>query len=269
MADKQQDDKIRDGVRERYAEIANAGDSTNGGCCCSSTSCCAPDALGQPVASAKLGYSDDDLAVVPEGANMGLGCGNPRAIAALKHGETVLDLGSGGGFDCFLVARQVGETGRVIGVDMTPDMISKARANADKDGYANVEFRLGETEHLPVADNSADVILSNCVINLSPDKPQVYREAFRVLRPGGRLAISDVVAVGDLPENVSDDLDAYCGCIAGAIPAEEVEALLREIGFVEIAVEIKQESGEFIKNWLPDSGFENYVRSAEIIARKS
>ncbi len=264
MAKTHETDGLRDRVRERYAEIATAA----GGCCSSSTSCCAPDALGQPDASAKLGYSDDDLTAVPEGANMGLGCGNPQATAALKSGETVLDLGSGGGFDCFLAARQVGDTGHVIGVDMTPDMISKARANADKGGYANVEFRLGEIEHLPVADGSVDVILSNCVINLSPDKPQVYRDAFRVLRPGGRLAISDVVALGQLPDGVTRNLDAYCGCVAGAIPAEDVEALLHEIGFVDIAVEVKQESREFIKDWFPGSGLEEHVRSAEIRARK-
>ena len=268
MTENKHEHAIRDLVRERYAEITNADDSTNGGCCCSNTNCCAPDALGQPDASAKLGYSDDDLAAVPEGANMGLGCGNPQAIAALKPGETVLDLGSGGGFDCFLAARQVGDSGRVIGVDMTPEMISKARANAVKGGYDNVEFRLGEIEHLPVPDGSVDVILSNCVINLSPDKPQVYRDAFRVLRPGGRLAISDVVALGELPDGVSDSLNAYCGCIAGAIPAREVEALLHEIGFVEIAVEVKQESGEFIKDWFPGSGLEEHVRSAEIKAQK-
>ncbi|MCF7853838.1 MAG: arsenite methyltransferase [Candidatus Pacebacteria bacterium] len=255
---------IRDGVRERYAGIATA----DGGCCCSSTSCCAPDALGQPDASAKLGYSDNDLSAVPEGANMGLGCGNPQVITALKTGETVLDLGSGGGFDCFLAAGQVGDSGHVIGVDMTPEMISKARANADKGGYGNVEFRLGEIEHLPVADGSVDVILSNCVINPSPDKPQVYRDAFRVLRPGGRLAIADVVALGQLPDGVSVSLDAYCGCVAGAIPARKVEALLQEIGFVEIAVEVKQESREFIKDWFPGSGLEEHVRSAEIRARK-
>ncbi len=255
---------IRDRERERYAGIATAG----GGCCGSGSTCCAPDALGQPDASARLGYSHTDLTAVPAGANMGLGCGNPQAIAALLPGETVLDLGSGGGFDCFLAARQVGDTGRVIGVDMTPEMIGKARANADKGGYANVEFRLGEIEHLPVADGSIDAILSNCVINLSPDKPQVYRDAFRVLRPGGRLAISDVVALGGLPEHVKGNLDAHCGCIAGAIPATQIEALLHEIGFAEITVEVKQESRAFIRDWFPGSGLEEYVRSAEIRARK-
>lgn len=264
MADVRENDGIRQDVRKRYAGIARAG-----GSCCASSNCCSSDAPAKPDASTRLGYSDDDLTAVPEGANMGLGCGNPQAIAALKPGETVLDLGSGGGFDCFLAARQVGDTGRVIGVDMTPEMISKARANADKGGYANVEFRLGEIEHLPVADGSVDVILSNCVINLSPDKPQVYRDAFRVLRPGGRLAISDVVSLGQLPDGVKGSLDAYCGCVAGAIPAKEVEALLHEIGFEEIAVEVKQESREFIKDWFPGSGLEEHVRSAEIKARKA
>ncbi|MDT8389457.1 MAG: arsenite methyltransferase [Lentisphaeria bacterium] len=263
MADHHEKDGIRHRVRKRYAEIATAG-----GGCRASKSCCAPDALGQPAASAKLGYSGDDLAAVPEGANLGLGCGNPRAIAALRPGETVLDLGSGGGFDCFLAARQVGDSGRVIGVDMTPEMVGKARANAARGGYANIEFRLGEIEHLPVADRSVDVILSNCVINLSPDKPQVYRDAFRVLRPGGRLAISDVVAVGELPTTVLNNPDAYCGCVAGAVPAADIEVLLRKIGFVEIAVDVKPESREFIKDWLPGSGIEDHVRSAEISACK-
>ena len=252
---------------ERRQLLCVPGDA-GGKSCCSTKSCCAPGALGHPDASTKLGYSDDDRVAVPVGANMGLGCGNPQAIAALEPGDTVLDLGSGGGFDCFLAAQQVGDTGRVIGVDMTPEMISKARANADKGGYGNVEFRLGEIEHLPVADSSVDVILSNCVINLSPDKPQVYRDAFRVLRPGGRLAISDVVALGQLPDGISGSLDAYCGCIAGAIPAEDVEALLHEIGFADVAVEVKQESGEFIKDWHPGGGFEEHVRSATIEARK-
>ena len=264
MNDKQQDGTVRDHVRKRYAEIANA----DGGCGCSNNSCCSPSTLGAPDASAKLGYSHDDLAAVPEGANMGLGCGNPQAIADLKPGETVLDLGSGGGFDCFLAARQVGETGRVIGVDMTPDMISKARTNAAKSGFANVEFRLGEIEHLPVPDNSVDVILSNCVINLSPNKPQVYRDAFRVLRPGGRLAVSDVVALGELPTDVKSNLDAHCGCIAGAATVADLERMLAEAGFVDVQIREKEDSWEFIKDWRPDSGLEEYVRSAVVEARK-
>lgn len=264
MADTFGNDEIRQRVRRRYAGIARAG-----GTCCASSNCCSADAPGKPDASTLVGYSEDDLSAVPDGANLGLGCGNPQAIAALKPGETVLDLGSGGGFDCFLAARQVGDTGRVIGVDMTPEMVSKARANAAKGGYGNVEFRLGEIEHLPVADSSVDVILSNCVINLSPDKPQVYRDAFRVLRPGGRLAISDVVALGKLPAAVKDSLDAYCGCVAGAVTAAEIDATLRTIGFVEIDIRVKPESREFIKDWFPGSGLEDCVRSAEIRARKA
>ncbi len=264
MAENRKNDVIRQDVRNRYAGIA-----TSGGGCCAGGKCCSPDVPQKPDVSTRLGYSGDDLAAVPKGANMGLGCGNPQAIAALKPGETVLDLGSGGGLDCFLAARQVGETGRVIGVDMTPEMLGKARANADQGGYGNVEFRLGEIEHLPVADSSVDVIISNCVINLSPDKPQVYRDAFRVLRPGGRLAISDVVALRQLPDDVRGNPEAICGCVAGAIPADEVEALLDEIGFVEIAVEVKPASREFIRDWFPGSGLEEYVRSAAITARKA
>ncbi|HBA82707.1 MAG TPA: arsenite S-adenosylmethyltransferase [Verrucomicrobia bacterium] len=256
-------DKIRGQVRQRYAGIAKTG-----GSCCGGDGCCSPDALLNPEASAKIGYTLEEIAAAPEGANLGLGCGNPQAIAALKPGETVVDLGSGGGFDCFLAARKVGETGRVIGIDMTPDMISKARGNAQKAGFKNVEFRLGEIEHLPAADGTADVVMSNCVINLSPDKAQVYADAFRVLRPNGRLAISDVVAVCDIPADVKCNLEAYSGCIAGAASVEETERMLREAGFVEVKVQVKNESRHFIKDWFPGSGAENYVRSASIEARK-
>jgi SAM-dependent methyltransferase len=200
---------------------------------------------------------------------MGLGCGNPQAIANLKAGETVLDLGSGGGFDCFLAAPRVGKTGRVIGVDMTPEMVSKARANADKAGYPNVEFRLGEIEHLPVADNAVDVIISNCVINLSPDKKQVFRDACRVLREGGRLAISDVVAVRPIPEQLRHGMEAHCGCVAGAALVSEVEQMLKDVGFENIVIQLKQESKALIKTWFPRSGCEDYVISATIEAKKT
>jgi SAM-dependent methyltransferase len=208
------------------------------------------------------------MAAVPEGANMGLGCGNPQALAALQPGETVLDLGCGGGFDCFLAAQQVGDTGRVIGVDMTPEMLAKARRNAEQGGYHNVEFRLGEIEHLPLADHSVDVIISNCVINLSPDKAQVFSEAFRVLRSGGRLALSDVVALSPLPEELQNNTEAYTCCAAGAAPLAELEAGLRQAGFNARTVTINEESRDFIKDWLPGSGIEDFVRSAMITAWK-
>jgi len=215
-----------------------------------------------------MGYSDAEVAGAPEGANLGLGCGNPQAIAALQPGEVVLDLGSGAGFDCFLAARQVGETGAVIGVDMTPEMVDRARQNAEKAGASNVEFRLGEIEHLPVADASADVILSNCVINLSTDKRGVYREAFRVLKPGGRLAVSDVVATAALPEHVKSDLALYTGCVAGAVSIEEIQAILTDVGFEAIRIQPKEESRELIRDWSPGRRLEDYVVSATIEATK-
>jgi SAM-dependent methyltransferase len=251
-------DEVRTAVREQYGSIARSG---AGGC---SPSCCGPGAE----ASLALGYSQEDLAAVPEGANMGLGCGNPQAIAGLREGETVLDLGAGGGFDCFLAAKQVGPSGRVIGVDMTPDMVTKARANAAKLGRTNVDFRLGEIENLPVADGTVDVALSNCVINLSPDKGAVFRDAFRVLKAGGRLAISDVVATRALPESLRNDVAALTGCVAGAAEVSVVERLLREAGFESIRVVVREESREFIRDWMPGSGIDEHIASATIEATK-
>ena len=258
-------DQIRQNVRKRYKEIALL-DAASGDC-----GCCAPSSACGSAAeiSARMGYSEAELSAVPEGANLGLGCGNPLAIAELKPGETVLDLGSGGGFDCFLAARQVGETGRVIGVDMTPEMVSKARANAAKGGFANTEFRLGEIEHLPVADASVDVIISNCVINLSPDKRQVFREVWRVLKPGGRLAIFDIVLTADLPPEIRNDLETYyAGCISGAIKMEDYEQILTDCGFSKIRIDPGDNSKAFIRDWVPGTGIEHYVVSASIKAVK-
>jgi arsenite methyltransferase len=262
--DAMKNDQIRQAVREQYGRVADSG---NSGCGCG-PSCCDAPAPGAAVLSRQLGYSAEDVAAVPEGANMGLGCGNPQAIAALQPGETVLDLGSGGGFDCFLAADRVGAAGRVIGVDMTPAMISKARANAAAGGYRNVEFRLGEIEHLPVADAAVDVILSNCVINLSPDKPRVFAEAYRVLKPGGRLAISDVVAFADLPDEVRQDMALYTGCVAGASAVAEVEAMLRAAGFTQARVAPREESKAFMREWAPGTPITDYVVSAAIEAVK-
>jgi SAM-dependent methyltransferase len=259
-------DEIRQHVRAAYGAVARA---ESGGCCAPSTGCCAPsDASVADLLSRGIGYSAEETAAVPEGANLGLGCGNPQAIAALKPGETVLDLGSGAGFDAFLAARQVGATGAVIGVDMTPDMVSKARANAVKGGYANVDFRLGEIEHLPVADATVDAIISNCVINLSPNKPQVFREAFRALRPGGRLAISDIVTTAPLPEAMQHEVALHTACVAGAANVDELTAMLADAGFADIRIAPKDASREFIRHWVPGRGVEDYIASATIGAVK-
>ena len=257
-------DEIRQAVRQRYSRIV---DPRQAGCGCAPGCCGAPAADAASI-SQSLGYGSEEVGAVPEGANLGLGCGNPQAIAALKPGEVVLDLGSGGGFDCFLAARQVGETGRVIGVDMTPEMISQARANVAKTGHGNVEFRLGEIENLPVADDTADVVISNCVINLSPDKPRVFAEIFRALKPGGRVAVSDVVATAQLPEAVRQDLALHAGCIAGASLISEVEAMLHACGFVDIRVTPKAESRTFIRQWAPGTNVADLVASADIHAVK-
>jgi SAM-dependent methyltransferase len=250
-------EEIRTSVRDRYGAVAR-GQGSECGCSTSSSSCCSP----------ALGYSAEEIAVAPEGANLGLGCGNPQAIAALKPGETVLDLGSGGGFDCFLAARAVGPTGKVIGVDMTTDMVALSRKNAAKAANTNVEFRLGEIEHIPVADASVDVIISNCVINLSPDKPQVFRDAFRVLKRGGRLAVSDMVASGTLPEELQKDLASYSACIGGASPVDELAAMIEAAGFSDVRIDPKEESRSFVKDWAPGKGIESYVLSATIEAVK-
>jgi len=259
-------EQIRQSVRSHYGEIAKQGTS---GCDCSQISSCCGSTSG-PIEkiSRALGYSQEELKNVPEDSNMGLGCGNPQAIASLKQGETVLDLGSGGGFDCFLAAKAVGESGRVIGVDMTADMVSKARQNAEKVGVKNVEFRLGEIEHLPVADASVDVIISNCVINLSPEKINVFREAFRVLKPGGRLAILDVVALKTLPEEIKNDLSLISGCVGGTEKMDDIAGMLQEAGFSDINIQPKAESRQFIQEWFPGRNLEDYVASATIKARK-
>ncbi len=265
---KTQSDQIRQNVREAYSGVAEA--SNTGDCCGEASSCCgvSEDEQINALISTRLGYSQDDLDSVPDGADMGLGCGNPRAIASLKPGEVVLDLGSGGGFDAFLAAREVGDNGHVIGIDMTPVMLSKARANAEKGGFSQVEFRLGEIEHLPVADATVDVIISNCVINLSPDKAQVFRETWRVLKPGGRLAISDVVASAELPESMRNDPHLHSACVAGASLISELGSWLEAAGFTQITIQPKDESLEFIKDWAPGRGVEDYVISATIEAVK-
>ena len=275
----EKDESIRQTVRNAYADIASGRRRE---CCGLKASCCG---TADPTALAKgLGYSEEELSGLPEGANMGLSCGNPAAVAALRPGETVLDLGSGGGFDVFIAARKVGPTGRAIGVDMTPEMVTEARRNAEafgqQTGLANVEFRLGEIEHLPVADNSVDVIISNCVINLSPDKPQVWREMFRVLKPGGRVAVSDLALLKPLRPAVRESVEALVGCVAGAALIGETEAVATAVGVVDIHCESKPEAIESMSEWndplyekvremLPAGArISDYVTSLYITARK-
>jgi len=280
----QNKETIRQAVRERYGNIAKKATDFNSigpspSCCgqsktatpeSSTASCCGGSEIAPGQISALMGYSKEDIQGVIDGANLGLGCGNPVALASLKPGETVVDLGSGGGFDCFLAAKQVGETGRVIGVDMTPDMLSRARMNAEKMKTTNVEFRLGEIENLPVADNTADIIMSNCVINLSPDKLKVFREAFRILKPGGRLAIADIVATAPLPPDIQQNLALVSACIGGAATIEDTKAMLQEAGFGDISIKAKDESRKLISQWVPGESKNtgDYVVSAYIEATK-
>jgi ubiquinone/menaquinone biosynthesis C-methylase UbiE len=257
---KQEVSKIYGGLAEANSQGKDYG---------TALSCCGAPAETDISYSEQLGYSKEESISVPIGANMGLGCGNPNAIAKLKVGETVLDLGSGGGFDCFLAARKVGNTGKVIGVDMTPAMIEKARANAEKGNYTNVEFRLGDIEALPVEDNSIDVIISNCVINLATNKEKVFEESARVLKPGGRLAVSDIVATSPLPEEIKSDLALYAGCIAGAMAIDDLQQILEKVGFANININVREASRTFIEKWTSEgSNAENYVASAEIEAIK-
>lgn len=254
-------------VRSAYGNVASA--NTQNKSCGNSRSCCGVSAKPDYDYSKELGYTQADLESVPEGSNMGLGCGNPQAIAALKQGETVLDLGSGGGFDVFLAAQKVGPNGKVYGVDMTPEMLTLARENALQEGYRNVEFLLGEIEHLPLPDASVDVIISNCVINLSTNKGQVFKEAFRVLKPGGRIAISDMVANRPLPLEMVNNKELYCNCISGAVTAEVLRKVLFQAGFTEVDIKIEPQSRMFIKDWVPGAGAEDFVASAKIRAIKS
>lgn len=258
-------ERLRQEVRQRYGDIVRRR-----ACGCASSACCGDSvsAGSDREYASRLGYLPEEISAVPEGANLSLGCGNPLGIASLRPGETVLDLGSGAGLDCFLAARQVGATGRVIGVDMTPEMVQKARENALKGGYHNVEFRLGEIEHLPVADGTIDVILSNCVINLSPDKRAVFQEAYRVLKPGGRLAIADTVATAPLPEEVRHDLGLWSACIAGAATIDELTSLLHEVGFEEIRIQPNEASRTIIREWVPGTPIQDYILSAFIQAIK-
>lgn len=251
---------VRVDVRNHYAARASAARS-----CCGGTDGSAAPAIDKTDA---LGYSADDRAAVPQAAAMSLGCGNPQAIARLRSGEVVVDLGSGAGFDCFLASRAVGPAGRVIGVDMTPEMIERARATARSSGYQNVEFRLGEIEHLPVADASVDVVISNCVVNLSPDKAAVYAEAFRVLKPGGRIAIADTVATAPVPDDAKRDMELWSACASGSVEIGELDRILNDVGFQDVRITAKDESRRMIREWVPGSDIHEYIVSANIEATR-
>lgn len=259
-------ESVKGEIRSAYGNVAEANNQNK--CCGNPRSCCGVSAKPDEAYTQELGYTKEELQSVPEGCNMGLGCGNPQAIASLKPGEFVLDLGAGGGFDVFLAAKKVGPNGKVYGVDMTPEMVSKARNNASKNGYQNVEFLLGEIEHLPLPNNTVDVIISNCVVNLSTNKSNVFNEAFRVLKDGGRLAISDMVAYKPLPKEMIDNAELYCNCISGAITMNELKSILAKAGFTDIMIEPQESSRMFIKDWVPGSDAENYVVSAKIRAVK-
>jgi len=292
-------DSVRDKVREGYAEIARSGQwsgvepasrplaQADSGCCGGASGgggCCGPTTLTPQHVALAVGYADEDLAVLPEGSNMGLSCGNPTALASLRPGEVVLDLGSGGGFDCFIAGPKVGADGRVIGVDMTPEMLTKARGNLaeyrERSGLDNVEFRLGEIEHLPSADASIDVVISNCVINLSPDKRRVWREIARVLKPGGRVAVTDLALLKPLPQGVRDDLEALVGCVAGAELVDDVRAAVLDAGLTDLQMTAKPQYIEAMTSWedplykkiaaaLPDgNGMSDYVVSLDVAARR-
>jgi len=255
-------EEIKKTVQKVYSKIAEQGTF-----CCAPQSCCG-GAVNAESISKKVGYSENDLQVLPEGANMGLGCGNPLAFAEIKKGDIVLDLGSGAGIDCFLAASRTGETGRVIGVDMTPAMLEKARANAERGGFKNVEFRQGEIENLPVSDNEVDLIISNCVVNLSPDKDSVFREAFRVLKPGGKVMISDIVLSAELPDDIKKSAEAYTGCIAGAMLKADYLDSIRRAGFWEVSI---VEESRFPIEWarvlpLPDGiSFDSVEKAVEAV----
>ena len=259
-------EEVKKNVREAYSKVAESNKQKQS--CGNGRSCCGVSAKPDPEYAKELGYTQEELEKSPEGSNMGLGCGNPQAIASLKQGEVVLDLGAGGGFDAFLASRKVGSGGKVYGVDMTPEMLATSRSIAARDGYQNVEFLLGEIEHLPLPNDTVDVIISNCVINLSTNKSQVFNEAFRVLKNGGRLAISDMVANKPLPPEMLNNKELYCNCISGAMPINELKKILDQAGFIDITIETQENSRIFIKDWVPGSNSENFVISAKIKATK-